>query len=145
MVAEAGGAALSKLAGRAGEDVEAAATHEASTFCPLSFAPSTLVSTPKGKQSIASLKVGDKVLAYNPKTGKATMQTVEQTYLTQDTGLLDVTLRPVIQPASRHPGGQVVLVHNARDGPGLQAAAGGGGQPWQPCPTLLNDDHAARR
>ena len=99
MVAEAGGAALAKLAGRAGEDVEAAATHEASTFCPLSFGPSTLVSTPKGKQSIASLKVGDKVVAYDPKTGKATTQTVEQTYITQDTGLLDVTLRPVIQAA----------------------------------------------
>lgn len=48
---------------------------------------------PGGKRAIASLKVGDKVTTYDPKTGKTSTQSVEATYLNHDTDLLDVTLR----------------------------------------------------
>ena len=37
--------------------------------------------------------MGDTVLAYDPKTGKTSTQTVEATYINHDTDLLDVTLR----------------------------------------------------
>jgi hypothetical protein len=65
----------------------------------LSFAASTLVETPKGQQAIASLKVGDQVIAYDPETGKATTQTVQRVFLNHDTDLLNVTLRAVSKPA----------------------------------------------
>ena len=61
--------------------------------CGLSFAASTLVAVPGGQRAIAALKVGDTVLAYDPKTGKTSTQTVEATYINHDTDLLDVTLR----------------------------------------------------
>lgn len=73
---------------RGGED---ALEHMAG--CGLSFAASTLVAVPGGTRAIASLKVGDKVTAYDPATGKTSTQTVEATYLNHDTDLLDVTLR----------------------------------------------------
>jgi hypothetical protein len=61
----------------------------------MSFAASTLVSTPAGLRAIALLKVGDHVTAYDPATGKASTQTVQQTYMHHDANLLAVTLRAV--------------------------------------------------
>jgi hypothetical protein len=67
----------------------------------LSFAASTLVETPKGQQAIASLKVGDQVIAYDPETGKATTQTVQRVFLNHDTDLLNVTLHTTAKSAQR--------------------------------------------
>jgi hypothetical protein len=57
------------------------------------------VTTPTGEVAIAKLTVGSTVLAYDPKTGKASTQTVEQTFINHDTDLLNVTLQ-VTKPAA---------------------------------------------
>ena len=102
LVAKAGGAALAKLAGRAGEDVEVSASHEAQgAACGLSFAASTLVATPSGERPIATLKVGDQVIAVDPTAGKASVQTVQQVFLNHDTDLLNVTLRTTTHAAPK--------------------------------------------
>jgi RHS repeat-associated protein len=59
----------------------------------LSFSADTEVATPDGERAIGKLKVGDKVIAYDPKTGKTSEQTVEHVWLNHDGDLLDVTLR----------------------------------------------------
>lgn len=97
-----------KLAAHAAEDVgehvaehvaEDTATHEGEGAaahageCGLSFAAATLVATPSGEKPIAALKVGDSVQAYDPATGKASVQTVQRTFVNHDTDRLDVTLR----------------------------------------------------
>lgn len=60
--------------------------------CGESFAPSTLVATPHGQQTIGSLVVGAQVVAYNPTTGKTSTQTVQHVFIDHDSDLLDVTL-----------------------------------------------------
>jgi RHS repeat-associated protein len=77
----------------AGAEVEDAAGADMASACPLSFAPGTPVATPKGEKPIASLKVGDQVVAYDPKTGKTSTQTVEHVWIHHDTDLIDLTLR----------------------------------------------------
>lgn len=47
--------------------------------------------------------MGDQVTAYDPATGKASVQTVQQTYINHDTNLLAVTLR-TMSPASASQG-----------------------------------------
>ncbi len=61
--------------------------------CGLSFSADTPVETPDGEHPIGSLKVGDKVIAYDPETGQSSEQTVEHVWLNHDDDLLDVTLR----------------------------------------------------
>jgi hypothetical protein len=60
--------------------------------CPLSFAPETPVATPTGEQAIGSLKVGDRVTAYDPSTGQTSAQMVQHVWINHDDDLLDVTL-----------------------------------------------------
>ena len=108
-LAEVGGQALGRMAGKAGEALETAADSGASdvssaadgagetgpTSCAvggLSFSADTQVATPGGERPIASLKVGDHVLAYNPATGNMTAQTIVKVYLNHDHDRLDITL-----------------------------------------------------
>jgi hypothetical protein len=60
--------------------------------CGLSFSSDTRVATPDGGRAIGTLKVGDKVIAYDPKTGKTSEQTVEYVWINHDNDLLDVTV-----------------------------------------------------
>jgi RHS repeat-associated protein len=60
--------------------------------CGLSFSADTKVATPDGERAIGTLKVGDKVIDYDPKTGKTSEQTVEHVWLNHDDDLLDVIL-----------------------------------------------------
>ena len=57
-----------------------------------SFTPMTSVTTNHGKQSIGTLKVGEKVLAYNPKTKKMELQPILHVWITQDNDLVNLTL-----------------------------------------------------
>jgi RHS repeat-associated protein len=84
----------------AAEDGGEHAAEGGSCTTGLSFAASTLVATPRGEQPIAALKVGAAVLAYDPKTGTASTQTVQATYINHDTDLVDVTLRVRDRPAA---------------------------------------------
>ena len=52
----------------------------------------TAVTTEHGKQSIDTLKVGEKALAYNPKTKKMELQPILHVWITQDNDLVNLTL-----------------------------------------------------
>ena len=71
--------------------------------CGLSFSADTPVATPTGSKPIASIKVGDQVIAYDPRTGKVSPQTVVQVFANRDTDLVDVTVRTeaALQPHSQ--------------------------------------------
>jgi hypothetical protein len=95
----------------AGEDaVEHTVEHEAETAaehgaesgaCAMSFSADTLITTADGDtHAIASLHVGDRVLAYDPGTGKAKPDPVMATSLHRDANLLDVTLRVIGRTAA---------------------------------------------
>ncbi len=59
---------------------------------PLSFAPATLVATAKGEQAIGTLRVGEKVWAYNPKTHKMEQEPILHVWINHDNDLVDLTL-----------------------------------------------------
>ena len=80
------------MAERAGSKLEGA--------CNLSFTPDTKVATSTGKTAISALKVGDTVLAYDPKTGETGPHTVSAVmtnldpvieHLATDAGSIDTT------------------------------------------------------
>jgi RHS repeat-associated protein len=58
----------------------------------LSFTAETKVSTNQGKQDIGSLKPGEQVWAYNPKTQKMEFQPIEHVWINHDDDLIDLTL-----------------------------------------------------
>jgi hypothetical protein len=107
-VMEYGGRYAARALGHAAEDAEGDLAHGAEeaageAACPLSFAPGTPVATPSGARPIAALKVGDRVVAYDPKTGQTTAQTVQHVWIHHDTDLIDLTLRSDGGPAARAP------------------------------------------
>lgn len=57
-----------------------------------SFTPTTQVTTNQGKQAIGKLKVGEKVLAYNPKTGKTELEPILHVWIHTDNDLVDLTI-----------------------------------------------------
>jgi hypothetical protein len=61
----------------------------------LSFRSTTLVATSQGEQAIGTLKVGQKVLAYNPQTQKMELEPIEKVWLNYDKDLVDLTLSPL--------------------------------------------------
>ena len=58
----------------------------------LSFEASTKVATTQGEQAIGTLKVGEKVWAYNPKTHKMELQPIVHVWINHDNDLVDLTL-----------------------------------------------------
>ncbi len=79
------------LAGKIGGDVEDGASSVLDD-AGCSFTPATPVTTDHGGQSIGTLKVGEKVLAYNPKTKKMELQPILHVWITQDNDLVNLTL-----------------------------------------------------
>jgi len=59
---------------------------------PCSFTPQTPVATDHGEQAIGTLKVGEKVWAYNPRTHKMELEPVLHVWLNHDNDLVDLTL-----------------------------------------------------
>jgi len=59
---------------------------------PCSFTPQTKVTTETGKHAIGTLKVGEKVWAYNPKTKKMELQPILHVWIHQDHDLVDLTI-----------------------------------------------------
>jgi RHS repeat-associated protein len=57
-----------------------------------SFTSATLVATVRGPQAIGTLHIGDKVLAYNPKTHKMEMQPILHVWIHPDNDLIDLTI-----------------------------------------------------
>ncbi len=58
----------------------------------LSFASATPVATSHGEQAIGTMKVGEKVWAYNPRTRKMELQAVQHVWINHDNDLVDLTL-----------------------------------------------------
>jgi len=58
----------------------------------LSFAPETRVTTDHGQQAIGTLQVGERVLAYNPKTGKMEQEPILHVWINHDHDLVDLTI-----------------------------------------------------
>jgi len=78
--------------------------------CPAeSFTPTTLVKMANGTtEAIKDIKIGDKVLATNPKTGVTVAETVTATNIHDDSDLMDVVVRSIqgeqtIHATDRHP------------------------------------------
>jgi hypothetical protein len=67
---------------------------------PCSFTPDTPVTTERGKEPIGEVQVGDKVLAYNPKTHKMEDEPVLHVWTHTDHDLVDLTLTTTT-PASK--------------------------------------------
>ena len=59
---------------------------------PCSFTSDTRVRTQQGEKAIGKLHVGDKVLAYNPKTHKMDQEPILHVWINHDTDLVDLTL-----------------------------------------------------
>jgi Pretoxin HINT domain len=57
-----------------------------------SFTSSTEVSTDHGKQAIGTLQVGERALAYNPKTGKMESEPILHVWINHDHDLVDLTV-----------------------------------------------------
>jgi hypothetical protein len=88
-----GGAALRQVAKRFGREAVADGPQAMKgSTCSLSFSADTMVATPEGPRTIASMKVGDRVLAYDTRTKQVTAETVEQFFINQDSDRVDVTL-----------------------------------------------------
>ena len=69
---------------------------------PCSFTSSTEVTTAQGKEPIGKLHVGEKVLAYNPKTHKMELQPVLHVWKHTDTDLVDLTITTVTTSQHGH-------------------------------------------
>src|SRR6266699_186906 len=57
-----------------------------------SFTPDTAVATDRGEQAIGTLQVGERVLAYNPKTGKMEQEPILHVWINHDHDLVDLTI-----------------------------------------------------
>src|SRR6266704_3301110 len=57
-----------------------------------SFTPDTAVATDHGEQAIGTLQVGERVLAYNPKTGKMEQEPILHVWINHDHDLVDLTI-----------------------------------------------------
>src|SRR6266516_1321565 len=81
------------LAGDLGAVVAAKnAGDDAATGGKCSFTPDTAVSTDHGEQAISTLQVGERVLAYNPKTGKMEQEPILHVWINHDSDLVDLTV-----------------------------------------------------
>ncbi len=60
-----------------------------------SFTPDTPVTTDHGKRSIGKLRVGNEVLAYNPKTQKMEPEPILHVWIHADNDLIDITIATV--------------------------------------------------
>ena len=104
---EGAGALFKGAASDVGEAADSTLS-DAVDSCGLSFRADTLVATPKGEQTIGTLKVGQQVQAYNPATKTLSTQTVQQVFLNHDTDLIDVTL--AVHPVAKQTKQQQVAV-----------------------------------
>ncbi len=98
-------------------------TATAGGFC--SFASDTQVTTEHGEKVISKLHVGDKVLAYNPKTHKVELQPILHVWTHNDHDLIDLTITLTV---SSHHGTLIThqsdVVHTTSEHPFLTKEQG---------------------
>ncbi len=86
------------LGGPEDEEVVAAEEEEGSLVGELggcSFISTTPVETVHGEQAIGTIKVGEQVWAYNPKTHKMELEPVQHVWINHDSDLVDLTLTSI--------------------------------------------------
>lgn len=66
------------------------------SFLACSFTANTPVTTVQGKQSISTLHIGDRVLAYNPKTHKTEPQSILHVWVHSDADLVNLAITTVL-------------------------------------------------
>ena len=82
-----------------------------------SFTARTLVTTAQGKQAISKLHVGEKVLAYNPKTHQMELQPILHVWIDKDSDLVDLTLTTVKAQHGRSVSRQSEVIHTNKKHP----------------------------
>lgn len=90
-----------------------------------SFTFRTLVATSHGEQAIGTLHVGEKVLAYNPKTHKMELQPILHVWIHPDNDLVDLTITTAAK--AHHgsaPNAQSEVVHTNQKHPFLTTEHG---------------------
>ncbi len=73
-----------------------------------SFVFTTKVATQVGEQAIGTLKVGEKVVAYNPSTKKTELQPILHVWIHQDNDLVDLTITHVTHARGAKPVSEVI-------------------------------------
>lgn len=119
-VAEGVGAVFS---GSTGDAVDSAVT-DVTGGCGLSFRADTVVATSKGERAIGTLKVGERVWAYNPQTKKIEPEPIQHIWLNHDTDLVDVTLVATVKDAHGKSARQTERIHTNEKHPFLTQEKG---------------------
>jgi len=92
---------------------------------PCSFTPDTRVRTQQGEKAIGTLHVGDKVLAYNPKTQKMELEPILHVWTHKDNDLVDLTITSTI---ATHQGKSAIrrgeVIHTTNEHPFLTTEHG---------------------
>ncbi|HZO72031.1 MAG TPA: polymorphic toxin-type HINT domain-containing protein, partial [Ktedonobacteraceae bacterium] len=89
-----------------------------------SFTPDTQVTTDHGQQAIGSLHEGDKVQAYNPKTGKMESEPVLHVWKNTDHDLVDLTITTTKQAANGKTAQKSEVLHTTSEHPFLTTEQG---------------------
>ena len=74
----------------------------------LSFIATTKVATQVGEQAIGTLKVGEKVWAYNSSTKKMELQPILHVWINHDNDLVDLTITPIMHDKAKKPSSEVI-------------------------------------
>jgi RHS repeat-associated protein len=90
----------------------------------LSFAYNTPVATVKGEQAIGTLKVGEKVWAYNPQTKKMELEVIQKVWLNHDNDLVNVTLVATVKDAQGKTTQKKEVIHTNEKHPFLTKEKG---------------------
>jgi RHS repeat-associated protein len=90
----------------------------------LSFTSATLVATEHGEKAIGSLRVGEKVWAYNPQTKKMELEPIQHIWLNHDNDLVDLTLVATTRDAHGKTSQQKEVVHTNERHPFLTKEKG---------------------
>jgi RHS repeat-associated protein len=92
--------------------------------CGLSFRSDTPVATSHGEQAIGTLKVGEKVWAYNPQTKKMELEPIQRIWLNHDNDLVDLTLTITIKDTHGKASQQKEVLHTNERHPFLTKEKG---------------------
>lgn len=108
----------------AGDDDPATAEDGNPTSGECSFTPSTNVQTNHGEQPISSLHVGERVLAYNPKTKKIEYEPILHIWAHLDDDLVDLTITIVSKNVGKPLSAKSEIIHTTSEHPFLTLEKG---------------------
>ncbi len=89
-----------------------------------SFLFTTKVATQVGEQAIGTLKVGEKVVAYNPKTKKMELKPIVHVWIHQDNDLVDLTITHTTTKQGKETKASSEVIHTNKKHPFLTVEKG---------------------